>query len=694
MSEILQVALSNCYGIKRLHFTFDFSRKNVFTVYAPNGTMKTSFAKTCKDYLTGNVSKDLIFPERQSSVSLKDSEGNDILIEQMLVIEPYNEQYKSDKVSTLLVNPELRANYESILISIEQEKTQLFNKLKQLSGITARDNSAETALASSFGKKPILETLLELEAAVAQSEVTQFADVIYSKIFDDKVLTFLKTKEFKTQIKSYIEKYDTLISTTKYLKKGFNHYNVTDIQKNLASNGFFKAQHSVNLFNGTGKDEVNSVESLQNIIQQEMNSVLNDENITKEFQAIDTKLTTAQLREFRDYLFDNKYILPELSDLDEFRKKIWIAYLVEQKALYTNLLEVYKSGKEEIEAIIQVAKAESTDWQEVIAIFNKRFKVPFQLQMKNQEDVILKSASPNLNFIFNDHEINASQQVTEADLMKVLSQGEKRAFYLLNIIFEVRARHKSGQKTYFIIDDIADSFDYKNKYAIIEYLSDIAATPNFYQIILTHNFDFFRTVQSRILSGAAQRDNSMIAERNNQGIKMVSAGHKNITSPFSVWKTALNTCQTTLIATIPFVRNLVEYREGNRTNAFNTLTALMHIKAESSAITIGELKEIYSMCLNEVNMDAFDQNKPVQELILEVCDALVGAEVSEGILLENKVALSIGIRLIAEEIMWRCVTTKRRLTKIKPITCLTGSNASTEQQKHTPLKLNYANLLI
>src|SRR5690606_19863109 len=131
---------------------------------------------------------------------------------------------------------------------------------------------------SSFGRDPILETLLALEETILSSEDTQFASIIYNKIFDDKVVAFLNTKDFKKQISSYIEKYDTLISSTKYLRKGFNHYNVADIQKSLTNNGFFKAKHTVNLFNGSSKDEIDSVESLQEIIQQEMNTVLNDES--------------------------------------------------------------------------------------------------------------------------------------------------------------------------------------------------------------------------------------------------------------------------------------------------------------------------------------------------------------------------------------------------------------------------------
>lgn len=77
--------------------------------------------------------------------------------------------------------------------------------------------------------------------------------------------------------------------------------------------------------------------------------------------------------------------------------------------------------------------------------------------------------------------------------MKSLSQGEKKALYILNIIFEIEVRRHARSETLFVVDDIADSFDYKNKYAIIQYLQDVSEDPLFRQIILTHNFDFFRT---------------------------------------------------------------------------------------------------------------------------------------------------------------------------------------------------------
>jgi wobble nucleotide-excising tRNase len=89
-------------------------------------------------------------------------------------------------------------------------------------------------------------------------------------------------------------------------------------------------------------------------------------------------------------------------------------------------------------------------------------------------------------------------EVKEDNLLAHLSNGEKKALYLLNIIFETEARKTMNKSTLIIMDDIADSFDYRNKYAIIEYIKDICDNEIFMPIILTHNFGFYRTVAGLI----------------------------------------------------------------------------------------------------------------------------------------------------------------------------------------------------
>ena len=74
----VSVDLKNCYGIKALKYDFDFSQTNAFAIYAPNGAMKSSFALTFKDLSTGAKPKDRIFPDRPTSASVLDENGDSI----------------------------------------------------------------------------------------------------------------------------------------------------------------------------------------------------------------------------------------------------------------------------------------------------------------------------------------------------------------------------------------------------------------------------------------------------------------------------------------------------------------------------------------------------------------------------------------------------------------------------------------
>ena len=94
----LKIHFENCYGIKKLKYEFDFSTKKIYSIYAPNGTMKTSFAKTLRDFSLNTDSKDLIFPERLPIRQIQDENDAILSSEQIFVIEPYNPDFKSDKL--------------------------------------------------------------------------------------------------------------------------------------------------------------------------------------------------------------------------------------------------------------------------------------------------------------------------------------------------------------------------------------------------------------------------------------------------------------------------------------------------------------------------------------------------------------------------------------------------------------------
>jgi len=638
----LKIDFENCYGIKQLKYDFDFGVKSTYAIYAPNGTMKTSFANTFMDFSNSQPSKDSIFTTRVNKRIITDENGEELKAEEIFVIVPYNQTFKSEKLSTLLVNKELKERYDEIHLNINEKKDALTKELIAKSGLK-KDVDEEFSTDFTSYSTDFFKAIGRVKTEVNDEAEAEFSDIVYSKVFSPKVVAFLETKDFKTKLQGYIEKYNDLVDSSTYFQKGiFNHNNASTIAKNLKDNGFFEAKHSLVLNAETDKKQITTEKELTEIIQAEKDAILNNPDLLKAFDDIDNALTKNQeLKDFRNYLLENQKILPELPNINGFKQKVWVSYLKEFKQLFLDLDKEYNKGKEEIEKIVAQAKLEETDWRAVIDIFNKRFSVPFKLKVKNQEDVILKRNGPSIAFEFIDKADKC--EIEESQLHNVLSNGEKRALYILNIIFEVQARLKDQQKTIFIIDDIADSFDYKNKYAIIEYLKDISNYDIFNQIVLSHNYDFFRTISSRLDMERKHKLNSIKTED-----KIILKQELYQNNPFDYWKEHLDKPEM-LIASIPFVRNLAEFT-GDNPN-FLKLTSLLHIKSDTSNIKISDLVIIYKEILKDKDALVLpNPNKLVTDLIFETTDAIsIGTD--EIIELENKITLAIGIRLKAEIFM-------------------------------------------
>lgn len=159
----LTVELANCYGIKQLSHTFDFTDHRVYSIYAPNGFMKTSFARTFLDISQGREPRDLIYPEREPKWHIKTTNDDPLIPEHIFVIEPYNSDFTSERVSLLLVNQEIKEQYDHALASIETEEENLFRKLRQLSGITSRTLTPQMEMLKCFGSDSIYDLLESLE---------------------------------------------------------------------------------------------------------------------------------------------------------------------------------------------------------------------------------------------------------------------------------------------------------------------------------------------------------------------------------------------------------------------------------------------------------------------------------------------------------------------------------------------------
>lgn len=138
--DVLDIKLENCYGIQKLDAKFDFKGTqktpdgSAFSIYAPNGFMKTSLARTFLDFQEGRDSQDLIFPTRTTIRAITAEPAASITPDSVFVIKPYVERYSGSGTSTLLVNPKLRGEYEEAVRNIESTQEDLLKTLKEASG--------------------------------------------------------------------------------------------------------------------------------------------------------------------------------------------------------------------------------------------------------------------------------------------------------------------------------------------------------------------------------------------------------------------------------------------------------------------------------------------------------------------------------------------------------------------------------
>ena len=339
--------------------------------------------------------------------------------------------------------------------------------------------------------------------------------------------------------------------------------------------------------------------------------------------------------------------------------------------LYLALIHQHDNAQLRQKEIEAEAAKQRTQWEDVIQIFNERFFVPFKLDVKNRLAVMLGN-DPIIDLGFTYHDGTDNSPMQRDALLKCLSTGEKRALYILNVIFEIEVRKKEGRETLMVIDDIADSFDYQNKYAIIQYLKDIHDDALFKQIIMTHNFDFFRTIESRFVPYS----HCLMASKSSKGISLEQAtGIKNVF--VHDWKKHFFTDPRKRIASIAFLRNLVEFTTGEGDPKFLKLTSLLHWKADSGAITEAELDTIYGGICGGTGASV-NGAKCVVDLIKSEAASCVKSASDN---FESKIVLAIAIRLAAEAYMTR---------KINDPAFVAGIGSHQTQQLLTRFKVQFA----
>ena len=651
MINKLLIDFKNCFGIKELNHEFQFSSgKHIHLIYAPNGSMKTSLAKTMR-FLSGQSKEkpcDKLHDKDSSSFILK-ADGLDIPKENIFVVNGDDDIDSSKSFVNFLASSELKNKYDSIYQQLSEKKDILMTKLKSVS-------------LSSDCEKEILGTFKRTETDTIFSILEQLSDEVklglpkfefrYNDIFDTKenVKKFIETN--KGSLKEYIQNYNRLLGESKLFRTlgnyTFGTYHVTQLQQYVSDGSFFGVKHKIVLQDNT---ELSSETELQNLVDEEQQNLLKDENLKKAFDKITRAIDkNVELRGFKSVLNNHPEWITEIINYESFRKKVWLGYLSdnEVKPLFDAYIQVYNENKKALQCVLEEASSQQEKWEHIIALYNARFHVPIKVSIVNQRDIILKQEAAKLQFSYIE-DSNSETTVDKEILEKILSRGEKRAFVILQFLFEMEARKTMEHETILILDDIADSFDYQNKYAIVEYIKDISAykSNKFYVLVLTHNYDFYRTLSSRL---SLFQPNLWMAERLANGKVIINQGQYR----GNVYTNAFidhDNDDKIFITMIPFVRNLIEYTKGERDTDYITLTECLHRKANTQNITIEQLINIMIGFTQGKGMKRPKSADKIYDLIMQTADGIIAEANPDQVLIENKVCLSIAVRHLAENYM-------------------------------------------
>lgn len=667
---MLSVKFVNCYGIKEFELEeINFSNQNnKAIIYAPNGVMKTSFANVFRDIAKGEATKDRIFKDLQSSYVVKyysSNYSNTSLSknENIYVVQSFDETFipSNESVGILLADEKTRKDYDILMNQISGELTELMNNLSNLSGFKPME--IEKILKKDFelGKDADWYDILSKvkKFNLDENNVELLSNIKYSRLLNEKTEAIIQSKDFLELINNYTSLLNNLLNKNEFLSKKFNDYNAEDLGKSLKKNNLFANNHSILLNDGT---QINTLQQWNSIVDEQLKEIYNDATLKKALKDLTKKLTSNDnVRNLREIILENPAIINYLSDINKLKKLLWISYINNLEKDFELYFQKLSEYSERIKKLYETASQQSERWNKVVSEFNRRFKVPFEVKIENKANFLLKDEAPNLYFEYTRCKGTDEQKIERCqreDLMKSLSMGEKRAMYLLYILFDLEALQRKavqGNGKYLIIlDDIADSFDYKNKYAIIEYLADVTKNEHIDTLILTHNFDFYRTVTSRL---NISRNNSFIVQKkDDESLEMSKLQYRNdyfskcIVEAIKDGNISTDEKKIKLVASIPFYRNLAEYMllENDKLN----LTCLLHIKDNPMNTMNLELSDVWNMIPNSFRnsfgtLSINGNNEIYIDLIRRLAQKICNTSM-EDVVLENKIVLSIAIRLELE----------------------------------------------
>jgi hypothetical protein len=657
----------NVFGIKKLNNCALLSKKPVTVIYAPNGTMKSSFSDAMRNIKNGQKCVDIFSKTpAPADYDIVTSNGTHILPDKTapnlnVIVFSGGENFDysgSDSDMSKLVVPSdnIRSRISaqrSIIEDATAKGESLIESAFQTNGKPIKNLEGALAIMDGrpdlSGKNLYQRIISDIDFSLIQPIKLTVKPQDFIDSANEKIRKWAEDPKVKKNIQTYAELIGK-VSNLPIFKNNFSLNDLEDIVGFCDDHHYFDAEHQLYM-NCESYDKAR----LDTLIKSETEKVYGSLEAKNVFEEVANTLdNNPQRKKFKTFLTANPQLAAELGDFSVLTKKLFMTILDANK-VSIQMLAQYRAtiinAENEIKTLANDNAINSTKIHEIWEKFKSRFFMDkFELTIENKVEAVSGVEFPT--FV---KKITGTNTLISDPKECRLCTGETRLYYLINLIIEVELMKLKKEPFCLVLDDVADSFDYKNKYGIIEYLDEISEDKEIQIIVLTHNFDFFRSL---VLSIKDSNVTQLFAYKNNQGeVTLSDVSGKNYyleLSSFNNW--SANPTIEQMFAEIPFIRNVCQFETNSKDKKVKSLDRYMHYDGQSSeTLDFAQLSSVLSKTKRRLPTE-FDRNKLYLKTLLDTVTNIVDSPKNiDETDLSQKITIGIFIRVFMERIMCKAI---------------------------------------
>lgn len=620
----------NAYGIQELTFEKEERYRNQI-IYASNGTFKTSFTKTMElwnqgrsdevlDRLTNEVFEGEI--KFNSSDQTQDESFDSCIIYK---VEREEDEF-FDNVRSLVISAEMQKKLKDAKEGISDVETKFTDLLKNAKINTTKyfDEFHGSDKESFYRIYNAINKVYSYEIKDLELELIDFAQ-IFSKAY-----LALNDKAVKSSLAQYNEAIEKR-KKSEIFSDDFTEGNFNDVVKNLKKNNFLSEAENRSI--SIGNRSFLDIKELEQFYKEIIDEVFNGEEVITAYNNVKKQLGAAKaVDKIKDNLLDSGFS----NAVQQERKDLLLERINQETSKETlkELLDLLDTLKETIDEVYLEASHAQTDFEKTVDEFKSKFDPVFEIEIINIADSVLGVDQPRIQF---RHKSNSEVEVDKGLLDDILSSGEKSALYILEFMFRLNVKLKDLEGELLVLmDDVIETFDYSNRNGFIEYINELTSNERLHICVLTHNFEFYRTLHSR----CSDTMFPYLAERN-------EAGKIDIVQSFPFTRTVQKyfreiDSDIKIITAIPFAREIWSNLGKNTA----ILTSALHYKSDTSYTLEDIIDELNNLL--EIDKTLFD-NEVLNTQYYDILEGVKEYEYSSEYKLSDKIVYSIASRVLIEK---------------------------------------------